>query len=756
MTTIATDPLRLVIDRLGDGVIRRGDRQYTAKCPAHEDRHASLSIGVGDDGRVLLNCHAGCEFKTICAAIGLTEADTFPPRQDNGHGRRNGNGHARRIVSTYDYTDRDGGLLYQSVRYEPKDFRQRRPDGKGGWVWSMKGIKLVLYKLPELMDADPSDWVFVCEGEKDVDRLLSLGLVATTNPMGAGKWRDEFGETLRGRRCCILPDNDKPGADHARQVAQSLRGVAADVRILELPDLPPKGDVSDWIDAGGTAEALVRLVENTGCSTERAEPVGTPGILSKRDPLPTARKFLADNYGHADGRRIQYAGDVFYVFGPAAYAETELAGLRSQAYKWLEGHQREVELRGGEKSVAPFQPTKVDVDGMIDALRGVAYTDARPPSWLSEEKGLPDPLQLLVARNGIFHLADASDRPFRPPTPLLFTCNALDYDFDPRAPRPDQFLAFLASLWPEDPDSPRLLQEWFGYCLTADTRQHKMLMLIGPPRSGKGTIARVLMHMLGLANVCGPSLSSLGSNFGLWPLIDKRLAVISDARLSGRTDQAVVTERLLSISGEDALTIDRKNLPPVTKKLPTRFMVCTNELPRLADSSGALAGRFLILTLLESFVGREDKTLTDRLLIELPGILRWSIEGWRRLQRRGHFVQPQAGHDAMNDLHDLASPIGAFVRDWCQIGTGRRSPVQELYQAWCAWCDEQGASKPGPSNVFSRDLRSAVPGVGTGQVRDGEDRLREYRGIDLKPKAKAELAHYKAVKQHQHDRGGAA
>jgi putative DNA primase/helicase len=127
--------------------------------------------------------------------------------------------------------------------------------------------------------------------------------------------------------------------------------------------------------------------------------------------------------------------------------------------------------------------------------------------------------------------------------------------------------------------------------------------------------------MLGLANCCAPTLAALGTNFGLWPLIGKRLAVIGDARLSGRTDQAVVTERLLSISGEDALTIDRKNLPPVTVKLPTRIVILTNELPRLSDASGALAGRFLILRLENSFYGREGMNLTDRLMKELPGIL---------------------------------------------------------------------------------------------------------------------------------------
>ena len=166
------------------------------------------------------------------------------------------------------------------------------------------------------------------------------------------------------------------------------------------------------------------------------------------------------------------------------------------------------------------------------------------------------------------------------------------------------------------------------------------MMLVGPKRSGKGTIARVLRGLVGTENVCGPTLASLGTNFGLWPLLGKSIAQISDARLGGRADQAAIVERLLSISGEDALTVDRKILESITCKLKTRIMLLTNELPRLLDSSGAFASRLIVLQLRESFYGREDHELIDKLLAELPGILVWAIEGWYRLHQRRRFLQP--------------------------------------------------------------------------------------------------------------------
>jgi AAA domain len=167
----------------------------------------------------------------------------------------------RRIVAAYDYHDESGALLFQVVRFEPKDFRQRRPDGNGGWTWSVKGIRPVPYRLPELLERPEDAPVFIVEGEKDADRLASLGLVATCNAGGAGKWRAELSAFLRAVTVYVVADNDDAGRAHAKQVANSLHGVAAAVRIVQLPSLPPKGDVSDWLDAGGTVEQLQALCE---------------------------------------------------------------------------------------------------------------------------------------------------------------------------------------------------------------------------------------------------------------------------------------------------------------------------------------------------------------------------------------------------------------------------------------------------------------------------------------------------------------
>ena len=196
------------------------------------------------------------------------------------------------IVATYDYRDEAGELLMQVVRMEPKTFRQRRPDGDG-WNWSVKGVRQVPYRLPELLAA-PGATVFVVEGEKDADRLTSLGLVATCNVGGAGKWREDHSEFLRERHVVVLPDNDGAGRAHAKKVIKTLRGIAADVRVIELPDLPEKGDVSDWLDAGGTADALLELVNVH--ESESAEPDDEPGEKERESQADQVVKFAQNRY----------------------------------------------------------------------------------------------------------------------------------------------------------------------------------------------------------------------------------------------------------------------------------------------------------------------------------------------------------------------------------------------------------------------------------------------------------------------------
>jgi putative DNA primase/helicase len=179
------------------------------------------------------------------------------------------------------------------------------------------------------------------------------------------------------------------------------------------------------------------------------------------------------------------------------------------------------------------------------------------------------------------------------------------------------------------------------------------------------------------------------------------------------------------------LTVDRKHTQHWSGRFDTRFMLLTNELPRLTDSSGALASRFIILRMTESFYGREDAALGARLAVELPGILLWAAEGLRRLKARGRFVMPASSLAAVEEIEDLGSPIGAFLRDKCDVGEGLAVQTATLYQAWGDWCVAQGREHAGTVQTFGRDLGAAVPGLTISQHRTDAGRLRYYEGVSL-------------------------
>jgi putative DNA primase/helicase len=432
-------------------------------------------------------------------------------------------------------------------------------------------------------------------------------------------------------------------------------------------------------------------------------------VLSPRRTRPTAIAYVRAFYQHARGQLLyDYAG-VLLAWQDNHYRELEEAALTCHLQDWLHRALRYVivDRRTRAMGLTDFESNPQTIKQALDSIRAYTHLSAttEAPSWLDPEPH-PPALEILPCRSRNVHLPT---RTVLPATPAFFTTTALDFDFDPQAPAPRQWLAFLADLWGDDEELIALLQEWCGYCLSADTSQHKMLLLVGPRRSGKGTIGRILTRLVGVDHVVGPTTASLAGDFGLQPLIGKSLAIVSDARFSGPAISSIV-ERLLCISGEDRLTIDRKFLGAVTLKLPTRFMFLTNELPRFTDASIALAGRFLVLRLTRSFYGEEDPTLTARLSTELPGILLWAIAGWSRLHTRGMFVQSATGMDAIQDLEDLASPVRPFLRDFCTLHAELRVPVDTLYSAWELWCHENGR-KPGTKQSFGRDLVSAAPQV---------------------------------------------
>lgn len=298
MSPFGATCVETILARLNN--VKRTGTGWSARCPAHDDRENSLSIGEGEDGRVLLYCHAGCTVESVAAAIGITVADLFPGAS--------GSRPRRRIVSTHRYLDESGVLLFEVVRYDPKGFACRRPDGQGGWR-KLGDVRRVLYRLPELIEAIANGkTIYIVEGEKDADTLNryaadhGLPIFATTNPGGAGKWKSEYAEVLRGAAVVVVADRDRPdpktghepGREHARKIARSLRNVAPSVSIAEAQS---GKDAFDHIAAGHTVDDFVPItLEDETASTNSGQCNATTDLEVSADDID----HLLDQSGVSD------------------------------------------------------------------------------------------------------------------------------------------------------------------------------------------------------------------------------------------------------------------------------------------------------------------------------------------------------------------------------------------------------------------------------------------------------------------------
>lgn len=318
--------------------------------PDHEDKNPSFTITP--NGFYCYGCHRGgsaIDLVMLCKGYDHVEAAKFLAERAGipwpNFDKAQHAGGKREIEKVYDYRNEDGSqVIHQTIRYktpqgEPKKFSQRRPDGKGDYIWSLKDIETVPYRLPELIKGiKAGEIIFIPEGEKDCDNLAALDLTATTNAMGAGNWQDSYNKYFAGAKVVILPDNDVPGRKHAERVANSLTGVAESVKVLELPGLPEKGDVTDWLEAGGTKEELLRLAEEalewkpTPVITEAT--MSLPQIGSEEpEKLTTAQILIQLAVNKAEFFKTP-EGEAYATFPVGSHKET--SPIKQQAFKsWL-------------------------------------------------------------------------------------------------------------------------------------------------------------------------------------------------------------------------------------------------------------------------------------------------------------------------------------------------------------------------------------------------------------------------------------
>lgn len=315
----------------------------------------------------------------------------------------------------------------------------------------------------------------------------------------------------------------------------------------------------------------------------------------------------------------------------------------------------------------------------------------------------------------------------------LFIPNGAEWEYKKKTKKPAHWLKFLHDLFGNRIEEINLLQEWFGYVLGGDTWAQKGLIIQGLKRSGKGTIGHILKDLLGGSMVASPALSHLGHPFGLESLVDKRMCLVSDARLSNRQDTMAVIEMLLRIIANDPVDINRKHKSAIQMVLGARVMLLTNTMPQFSDDSDAIQSRFMILKLEQSFYGREDIHLLDKLRTELPAIANWAIEGYRRVKAAGRFSEPESSRSAREEWYRESNPLLEFIEDRCEMGAEKRVENGALFDAYKDWCESKSIQFM-PPNVLSRRLSSMYGAL----IRRGKtDSARFWTGIGLRTDRKS-------------------
>jgi len=701
---------------------------WKAKCPAHEDLIASLSISEGAGGKALLRCHAGCSFAAILDALHLTVADVA-----------GSNGHTKTEPVTYDYQDAEGHLVYQVCRFPPKDFRQRRPDGARGWIWRMAGVTRVPYRLPKLQAVD---LVMVVEGEKDADRLWAANIPATTNAGGAGKWGPSETAALKTagvRRVVILPDNDPPGVKHGETVASHVRKAGLAASILMLPDLPAHGDVSDWFDSGHTPADLLTLVNAapyvvpsngkraSAATSAVLHPPSTPTPPGVFNPLA----YHFTELGAAQSFRDRYAEQVrfdqlqgswliwdgHYWRPDADEAVRRLA--HGHALYWQQAAMESVadyDLRKAAVAFALKLEKRSTVDNFLTMARSMLPISTAGDLW--DANGW-----LLGCANGIVDLTTGTLRPGAREDHVTQQTR-IAFDASARCPRWERF---VGEVFDGNQELVDYMHKALGYSLTADMREQCFFVAFGSGSNGKSVWLDTLETVWGSYGHRADMRIFAGhgevSTFHLADFRGRRLIFAAETKPNSRMNEHVVK----NFTGGETLRVEHKYGHPFTIKPVGKIWLGVNHRPVVKDDSFGFWRRVRLIPFLRTFTGSaDDRTLKDTLKAESAGILAWAVRGCLRWQADG--LTPPAIVVAETDQYQTGEdPLADFFTQRTVLELDSLVTFGNLYIAYRNWAVEQG--------IPDRDKLTAK-GFGNLMVRRPFERLdrnnqRCYKGLRL-------------------------
>lgn len=467
-------------------------------------------------------------------------------------------------------------------------------------------------------------------------------------------------------------------------------------------------------------------------------------------PVGVALAFVATRWTRGDAFTLLHWRGDFWAWTGTQWRKMSNGEVRAQLYEFTSS----AVYGKPNGDLMPWLPNTRRVNDLIDALKAVCRVpdELQPPCWLDgRSMG-----SVVACRNGLLVI---DGREPLAHTPMFFNLTSLPFDYDPKAECP-AWDAFMEQLWPCDEEPVCALEEFLGCIVAGKTDLQRILTLIGPPRSGKSTVLKVIENLVGLPNAAAIQLLKLTEDNTLSSLIGKSVCLIPDIRATaGKMPE--IAEVLLSISGQDSFTIDRKYKDPWSGVLNMLIVTASNEFPTIRDSSGALPSRYLPIMMTESFLGREDRSLQSRLLNELPGILKRALDGLENVIAAGRFTEPKVSAEAVEDMAEMASPMKRFVAEHLTVMPNGGDPSDyttkvadlfDVYKTWARHNDEMPIAR----ETFGQRLRAAVPTIKRSQPRnEGGARISSYTGVRLQQrKTETSRATREAVAELEQRLGG--
>ena len=569
--------------------------------------------------------------------------------------------------------------------------------------------------------------IIIVEGASDVLAAMDLGFVAIGRPFAKGGMAIIREMPLAGKEVWIIGDNDAGiGKKGMQKTYLNIKNMVEDIKCI----LPPEGikDLRQWVQRGLTQGTLFEYV---GKHAEKAELID-PNLFASDVAYLIAERFMNESH-MLNGVPIlrSYRGQ-WIEWKEDHYENLSMSAFKGNLYKFLEGKEY-VKVTAQGLEVAPYKPTRAKVNDIIDALNTWCPIERDPPVWL-DDKDHPHPNNLIIFKNGMLDVENyikTGCTDLLPSNPRLFTYSIFPYDYDPDA-ESNLCIDTYNQILNEDIECIETLSQWFGYNVVPDMTQEKVMLFIGDPRTGKGTILETLHSMLGKNQYCATSFQALANTHGLSSLTGKLAATLGDARTPRRGEADAALQTILQISGGDPVTINPKYITSFDVYLTCRFTIAMNNLPGFSDPAKALVARSIILDFPNSYVGKEDFTLKERMKKEASEgkLINFALRGLKSLREQGKFTMPKSSAPLLQQLTEITAPVTAFAGECCEKHPKVFVLADQLYEAWACWCHKSG-HKAGNKNYFGRWLKQACPTVV--QFRPLVDGRRQYcyKGIAL-------------------------